>query len=141
MPVSLAATATTIHWVMVGRVTRHRRNGTLLWPMTVPYPPVVTSNPKYLENQDGKGLCPREEHEKPPRKKHHPRRKITDVEQIGAGLKRNDVEGLHMETDATVDKSITSSSRVNERLTTPFHSSVHFDSPELPCAGILLSST
>ena len=75
------------------------------------------------------------------KKKHHPRRKITDVEQIGAGLKRNDVEGLHMETDATVDNSITSSSRVNERLTTPFHSSVHFDSPELPCAGILLSST
>ena len=42
-----------------------------------------------------------------------------------------------METDATVDSSITSSSRVNKRLITPYHySSVHFDSPELPCAGI-----
>ena len=61
-----------------------------------------------------------------------------DVEQIGAGLKRNDVEGLHMETDATVDSSITSSSRVNKRLTTRCHySSVQFDSPELPCAGIV----
>ena len=47
-----------------------------------------------------------------------------------------------MEADATVDSSITSSSRVNKRLTTPCHySSVHFDSPELPCAGTLLSST
>ena len=42
-----------------------------------------------------------------------------------------------METDATVDSSITSSSRVNKRVTAPCHySSVHFDSPELPCAGI-----
>ena len=40
-----------------------------------------------------------------------------------------------METDATVDSSITSSSRVNKRVITPYHySSVH--SPELPCAGI-----
>ena len=104
-------------------------------------PAVVTSNPRYLENQDGTGLCPSEEHVKAPRRKYCPRRKITDVEQIGAGIKRNDLEGLHMETDATVDNSITSSSRVNERLTTPFYSSVHFDSPELPCADILLSST
>lgn len=37
---------------------------------------------KYHENQDGKGLCPREEHEKAPRRTHRPRRKITDVEQI-----------------------------------------------------------
>ena len=43
-----------------------------------------------------------------------------------------------METDATVDSSITSSSRVNKRLTTRCHySSVQFDSPELPCAGIV----
>lgn len=138
MPVSLAETAMTIHPAMVGTVTRHRRNGTLLWLITIPDPAVVTSNPKYLENQDGTGLCPSEEHEKAPRRKHRPRGKITDVEQIGAGLKRNDVEGLHMETDATVDNSITSSSRVNETLTTPFHSSVRFDSPELPCAGILI---
>lgn len=46
-----------------------------------------------------------------------------------------------METDTKVDNSITSSSRVNERLTTPFYFSVHFNSPELPCAGIPLSST
>ena len=138
MPLSLAATAMTIYRAMVGTVIRHTRNGTLLWLITIPDPAVVTSNPKYLENQDGKRLCPREEHEKTPRRKHRPRRKITDVEQIGAGLKRNDVEGLHMETDATVDSSITSSSRVNKRLTTPCHySSVHFNSPELPCAGIV----
>lgn len=138
---SLAAIAMTIHRGMVGTVTRHTRNGTLLWLITIPDPAVMTSNPKYLENQDGTGLCPSEEHVKAPRRKNHPRRKITDVEQIGAGIKRNDVEGLHVETGATVDNSITSSSRVNERLTTPFHSSVHFDSPELPCADILLSST
>ena len=139
---SLAATAMTINRGMVGTVTRHMRNGTLLWLIMIPDPAVVTSNPKYLENQDGTGLCPSEEHVKAPRRKYCPRRKITDVEQIGADIKRNDVEGLHMETDAMVDNSITRSSRVNERLTTPFHySSVHFDSPELPCAGILLSST
>ena len=135
---SLAATAMTIYRAMVGTVIRHTRNGTLLWLMTIPDPAVVTSNPKYLENRDEKRLCPREGHEKAPRRKHRPRRKITDVEQIGAGLKRSDVEGLHTETDAMVDSSITSSSRVNKRLTTPCHySSVHFDSPELPCAGIV----
>ena len=138
MPVSLAATAKTIHRGMVGTVTRHTRNGTLPWLITIPDPAIVTSNPKNLENRDEKRLCPREGHEKAPRRKHRPRRKITDAEQIGAGLKRNDVEGLHMETDATVDSSITSSSRVNKMLTTRCHySSVQFDSPELACAGIV----
>ena len=99
---------------------------------------MADNDTRYLENRDEKRLCPRERHEKAPRRKHRPRRKITDVEQIGAGLKRNDVEGIHMETDATVDSSITSSSRVNKRLTTRCHySSVQFDSPELPCAGIV----
>lgn len=117
MPVSLAAITMTIYRAMVVRVTRHTRNGTLLWLITIPDPAVVRSNPKYLENRDEKRLCPREEHEKTPRRKQRPRRKITDVEQIGVGLKRNDVKGLHIEMDATVDSSITSSSRVNKRLT------------------------
>ena len=86
MPVSLAATAMTIYQAMVGRVTRHTRNGTLLWLITIPDPAVVTSNPKYLENRDEKKLCPRERHEKATRRKHRPRRKITDVEQASKGM-------------------------------------------------------
>ena len=83
---SLAATAMTIYRAMVGTVIRHMRNGTLLWLITIPDPVVVTSNPKYLENRDEKKKA-LSERRTAPRRKHRPRRKITDVEKIGEGLK------------------------------------------------------